>query len=275
MVHFLGNGGAAKMVLDENNNDKRMGDLFPRLNNSNNDTIAKMTVAQYKDSLDKKGFSFGPMKESQGTTAMAQGSVPTPTETGKTPSGVRVSSEYGPRNMGSGFHSGVDIASPIGTPVFASNSGVVVAARWENPNNPKQGYGQFVQLKHEDGTQTVYAHLSQIGVRQGDKVEKGIQIAKTGNTGSSTGPHLHYELIKNGVKVNPGSQVALAAVTPGGTPSKLDVVLAENQGLKRNEEPTKYSNNSTETTKVGKKSEPKTLASKDLPDNPTFIEALI
>ena len=275
MVHFLGNGGAAKMVLDESNNDKRMGDLFPRLNNSNNDTIAKMTVAQYKDSLDKKGFSFGPMKESQGTTAMAQGSVPTPTETGKTPSGVRVSSEYGPRNMGSGFHSGVDIASPIGTPVFASNSGVVVAARWENPNNPKQGYGQFVQLKHEDGTQTVYAHLSQIGVRQGDKVEKGIQIAKTGNTGSSTGPHLHYELIKNGVKVNPGSQVALAAVTPGGTPSKLDVVLAENQGLKRNEEPTKYSNNSTETTKVGKKSEPKTLASKDLPDNPTFIEALI
>jgi len=275
MVHFLGNGGAAKMVLDESNNDKRMGDLFPRLNNSNNDTIAKMTVAQYKDSLDKKGFSFGPMKESQGTTAMAQGSVPTPTETGKTPSGVRVSSEYGPRNMGSGFHSGVDIASPIGTPVFASNSGVVVAARWENPNNPKQGYGQFVQLKHEDGTQTVYAHLSQIAVRQGDKVEKGIQIAKTGNTGSSTGPHLHYELIKNGVKVNPGSQVALAAVTPGGTPSKLDVVLAENQGLKRNEEPTKYSNNSTETTKVGKKSEPKTLASKDLPDNPTFIEALI
>jgi len=275
MVHFLGNGGAAKMVLDESNNDKRMGDLFPRLNSSNNDTIAKMTVAQYKDSLDKKGFSFGPMKESQGTTAMAQGSVPTPTESGKTPSGVRVSSEYGPRNMGSGFHSGVDIASPIGTPVFASNSGVVVAARWENPNNPKQGYGQFVQLQHEDGTQTVYAHLSSIGVRQGDKVEKGIQIAKTGNTGSSTGPHLHYELIKNGVKVNPGSQVALAAVTPGGTPSKLDVVLAENQGLKRNEEPTKYSNNSTETTKVGKKSEPRTLASKDLPDNPTFIEALI
>ena len=275
MVHFLGNGGAAKMVLDESNNDKRMGDLFPRLNNSNNDTIAKMTVAQYKDSLDKKGFSFGPMKESQGTTAMAQGSVPTPTETGKTPSGVRISSEYGPRNMGSGFHSGVDIASPVGTPVFASNSGVVVAARWENPNNPKQGYGQFVQIKHEDGTQTVYAHLSQIGVRQGDKVEKGIQIAKTGNTGSSTGPHLHYELIKNGVKVNPGSQVALAAVTPGGTPSKLDVVLAENQGLKRNEEPTKYNNNSSETTKVGKKSEPKTLASKDLPDNPTFIEALI
>jgi murein DD-endopeptidase MepM/ murein hydrolase activator NlpD len=273
MVHFLGNGGAAKMVLDESNNDKRMGDLFPRLNSSNNDTIAKMTVAQYKDSLDKKGFSFGPMKESQGTTAMAQGSVPTPTESGKTPSGVRVSSEYGPRNMGSGFHAGVDIASPVGTPVFASNSGVIVAARWENPNNPKQGYGQFVQIKHEDGTQTVYAHLSSIGVRQGDKVEKGIQIAKTGNTGSSTGPHLHYELIKNGVKVNPGSQVALAAVTPGGTPSKLDVVLAENQGLKLNDEPTKYTNNSSQTTKVGKKSEPKTLASKDLPDYPAFVES--
>ena len=274
MVHFLGNGGAAKMILDPSNDDKLMGKLFPgQLNSSNNDAISKMTVAQYKDFLDKKGFSFGPMKESQGMPAIAQGSVPTPTESGKTPSGVRVSSEYGPRN--SGFHSGVDIASPIGTPVFASNSGVVVAARWENPNNPKQGYGQFVQLKHEDGTQTVYAHLSQIAVRQGDKVEKGIQIAKTGNTGSSTGPHLHYELIKNGVKVNPGSQVALAAVTPGGTPSKLDVVLAENQGLKRNEEPTKYSNNSSQTTKVGNKSKQRTLAAKDLPDYPAFVESTI
>ena len=67
----------------------------------------------------------------------------------------------------------------------------------------------------------------------------------------------------------------MAAVTPGGTPSKLDVVLAENQGLKRNEEPTKYSNNSTETTKVGKKSEPKTLASKDLLDYPAFVESTI
>jgi murein DD-endopeptidase MepM/ murein hydrolase activator NlpD len=274
MVHFLGNGGAAKLILDPSNDDKLMGKLFPgQLNSSNNDTISKMTVAQYKDFLDKKGFSFGPMKESQGMPAMAQGSVPTPTESGKTPSGVRVSSVYGPRN--SGFHRGVDIASPIGTPVFASNSGVVVAARWENPNNLKQGYGQFVQLQHEDGTQTVYAHLSQIAVRQGDKVEKGIQIAKTGNTGSSTGPHLHYELIKNGVKVNPGSQLALAAVTPGGTPSKLDVALAENQGLKLNDGPTKYSNNSSKTTKVGRKSEPRTLAAKDLPDYPAFVESTI
>jgi murein DD-endopeptidase MepM/ murein hydrolase activator NlpD len=275
MVHFLGNGGAAKLILDPSNDDKLMGKLFPeQLNSSNNDTISKMTVAQYKDFLDKKGFSFGPMKESQGMPAMAQGSVPTPTESGKTPSGVRVSSVYGPRN--SGFHRGVDIAAPIGTPVFASNSGVVVAARWQNPNNLKQGYGQFVELQHEDGTQTVYAHLSQIAVRQGDKVEKGIQIAKTGNTGSSTGPHLHYELIKNGVKVNPGSQLALAAVTPGGTTSKLDVALAENQGLKLNgQQPTTYTNNSSQTTKVGNKSEPRILASKDLRDYPAFVESTI
>ena len=283
MVHFLGNGGAAKMVLDKNNDDKRMGDLFSRLNNSNNDTIAKMTVAQYKDSLDKKGFSFGPMQDSQGTTAMAQGSVPTPatsvtaTNMGKAPTGVRITSGFGTRTLNGKTkdHEGIDVAAPIGTPIYASDSGVIVKAGWENPNDPKQGYGQRIQIKHNDGSQSIYAHLSQINVKVGSMVEKGIEIAKSGNTGSSTGPHLHYELIKNGAKVNPGNQMAMATVTPGNASSKLDVLLAENQGLKLAGSPTTYTNNSSKTTKVGNKSQQRTLAAKDLLDYPAFVESTI
>ena len=284
MVHFLGNGGAAKMILDPSNDDKLMGKLFPgQLNSSNNDTISKMTVAQYKDFLDKKGFSFGPMKESQGTTAMAQGSVPTPatsvtaTNMGKAPTGVRITSGFGTRTLNGKTkdHEGIDVAAPIGTPIYASDSGVIVKAGWENPNDPKQGYGQRIQIKHNDGSQSIYAHLSQINVKVGSMVEKGIEIAKSGNTGSSTGPHLHYELIKNGAKVNPGNQMAMAAVTPGNASSKLDVVVAENQGLKRNGEQTSYTNNSSQTTKVGNKSEQRTLAAKDLPDYPAFVESTI
>jgi len=289
MVHFLGNGGAAKMVLDPSNDDKLMGKLFTRLNNSNNDTIAKMTVAQYKDSLSKKGFSFGPLQESQNPTAVASAptSVPsasptpppvTATNMGKAPTGVRITSGFGSRTLNgvTKDHKGIDVAAPIGTPIFATDSGLVIKAGWENPNNLKQGYGQRIQIKHDDGSQSIYAHLSEMNVKLGSKVEKGTEIAKSGNTGDSTGPHLHYELIKNGARVNPGNQMAMATVTPGNISSKLDVLLAENQGLKLNgQQPTTYTNNSSQTTKVGNKSEPRILASKGLPDYPAFVESTI
>jgi murein DD-endopeptidase MepM/ murein hydrolase activator NlpD len=282
MVHFLGNGGAAKMVLDPSNDDKKMGELFSRLNNSNNDTIAKMTVAQYKDSLAKKGFGFGPMQESQGTTAVASAPSTPPTSVaatnvGKAPTGVRIASGFGERIMTGQKegHGGIDVAAPIGTPIFATDSGVVVKAGWENPNDPKKGYGQRIRIKHDDGSESVYAHLSQINVKLGSTIEKGTEIAKSGNTGRSTGPHLHYELIKNGSKINSGNQMALAAVSPSSASSKLDVLLAENQGLKLAGSPTTYTNNSSKTTKVGNKSQQRTLAAKDLLDYPAFVESTI
>jgi murein DD-endopeptidase MepM/ murein hydrolase activator NlpD len=282
MVHFLGNGGAAKMVLDPSNDDKKMGELFSRLNNSNNDTIAKMTVAQYKDSLAKKGFGFGPMQESQGTTAVASAPSTPPTSVaatnvGKAPTGVRITSGFGSRTLNgvTKDHEGIDVAAPIGTPIFATDSGVVVKAGWENPNDPKKGYGQRIRIKHDDGSESVYAHLSQINVKLGSTIEKGTEIAKSGNTGRSTGPHLHYELIKNGSKINPGNQMALAAVSPSSASSKLDVLLAENQGLKLAGSPTTYTNNSSKTTKVGNKSQQRTLAAKDLLDYPAFVESTI
>jgi murein DD-endopeptidase MepM/ murein hydrolase activator NlpD len=86
-------------------------------------------------------------------------------------------------------HSGIDMVLPIGTPVYATADGVVDAAE------VKGGYGRTITLKHpESGYQTIYAHLSAFEVRAGQKVKRGDLIGKSGNSGMSTGPHLHYEV---------------------------------------------------------------------------------
>ncbi|RKD22208.1 Murein DD-endopeptidase MepM and murein hydrolase activator NlpD, contain LysM domain [Caminicella sporogenes DSM 14501] len=94
-------------------------------------------------------------------------------------------------------HTGIDIGMPTGTTVKASDGGKVIYAGW------KGAYGKLVIIDHGRNMQTYYAHLSKILVKKGDKVFKGQAIAKSGNTGRSTGPHLHFEVRKNGVPVNP------------------------------------------------------------------------
>lgn len=98
-----------------------------------------------------------------------------------------LTSGYGPR--WGRMHRGIDIAAPTGTPIHAAASGVVVTAGWNNG-----GYGNFVEIRHPDGSLTRYAHNSRILVRKGDRVEQGQQIALMGSTGFSTGPHLHFEI---------------------------------------------------------------------------------
>lgn len=87
------------------------------------------------------------------------------------------------------MHRGIDIAAPVGTPIVASASGVVVYARWNNG-----GYGNLVDIQHPDGSVTRYGHNSRILVREGQFVNQGEQIAEMGSTGRSTGPHCHFEL---------------------------------------------------------------------------------
>ncbi|MEJ5256910.1 MAG: M23 family metallopeptidase [Fervidobacterium sp.] len=106
-----------------------------------------------------------------------------------------ISSEFGWRihpiynkNM---FHTGIDIKADTGTPVFASRSGKVKYAGW------KSGYGNLIIIDHGNGIETYYAHLSKINVYVGLYVEKGDFIARVGSTGTSTGPHLHFEVRKN------------------------------------------------------------------------------
>lgn len=111
----------------------------------------------------------------------------------------KISSTFGGRKIfGSySFHYGVDFAGPIGDPVVASDGGVVVFA------GTKSGYGLCVIIDHQNGYQTIYGHCSKLLVKKGDRVGQGEQIAKVGNTGRSTGPHVHFEIQVNGVAKNP------------------------------------------------------------------------
>ncbi len=113
----------------------------------------------------------------------------------------QVNSEYGnrlsPWEKTQEFHGGIDIAAEPGTPVRAPASGTVVFAGRHGE------YGLAVVLDHGQDIRTVYGHLSQIHVRTGQQVERGAEIALTGNTGRSSGPHLHYEILVKGRSVNP------------------------------------------------------------------------
>jgi murein DD-endopeptidase MepM/ murein hydrolase activator NlpD len=118
------------------------------------------------------------------------------------PCGGRFLSGFGyranPFHGGSEFHQGIDFAAPIGTPVYATGDGVVITA-----DDRESGYGNQIEINHGSGYVTKYAHLSAYRVQVGDSVARGQLIGLIGNTGYSTGPHLHYEVIRNGVKINP------------------------------------------------------------------------
>lgn len=108
------------------------------------------------------------------------------------------------------LHGGIDIANSIGTPVLAASDGVVISA------GPYAGYGNMVKLRHSDGTVTLYGHLSSWSVEVGQRVWAGDQIAKMGNTGNSTGPHLHFEVHLNGTdRVDPVGWLAKRGLSPG------------------------------------------------------------
>ena len=98
----------------------------------------------------------------------------------------------------SSWHPGIDIAASLGTPIGAADGGTVTFAGWDNT-----GYGYRVVLNHGNGYSTTYNHLSVISVRVGQSLGKGGQIGLMGSTGRSTGPHLHFEILRNGAFVNP------------------------------------------------------------------------
>ena len=121
----------------------------------------------------------------------------------KTPiNGARLSSPFGMRKHPiQGFnkmHTGTDFAAPMGTPIMASGTGTITRANWCG------GGGNCIKIKHNSTYETIYAHMKNFakGMKVGKKVRQGQVIGYVGSTGMSTGPHLHYEVIVNGKKVN-------------------------------------------------------------------------
>ena len=117
--------------------------------------------------------------------------------------GARLSSRYGKRKhpiLGfTKMHRGVDFAAPKGTPIMAAGDGVIEAV------GRKGNYGKYIRIRHNSTYKTAYGHLSRYkrGLKKGKRVKQGTIIGYVGSTGRSTGPHLHYEVIKNGKKTNP------------------------------------------------------------------------
>ena len=107
----------------------------------------------------------------------------------------QVTSKFGPR--GASFHDGLDIASPLGTPILAAASGEVIY------NGALRGYGNIVIVRHRDGYVTVYAHTQKNLVQEGESVRRGQAIARVGQTGRASGPHVHFEVRKDNLARNP------------------------------------------------------------------------
>jgi murein DD-endopeptidase MepM/ murein hydrolase activator NlpD len=121
---------------------------------------------------------------------------------------VRYTSGFGGRNdpLGRGhrMHEGQDMAGAHGSPIYATADGVITYAGWES------GYGRLVKIRHDFGIETRYGHLSQINVNVGERVSRGERIGDMGNTGRSTGTHLHYEVRLSGNAVNPMTYIKAA-----------------------------------------------------------------
>jgi murein DD-endopeptidase MepM/ murein hydrolase activator NlpD len=140
---------------------------------------------------------------------------PPPSPTPTAPTNARITSGFGMRNIfgRDQHHDGIDVGVPSGTPIKSVKAGKIIFA------GEQRGYGYSVEVKHDDDTSTFYAHLSSIGVRVGQSVGRGEVVGLSGGgqndpgRGTSTGPHLHFELRVGGRKVDPGKDLALSSIT--------------------------------------------------------------
>ena len=106
-----------------------------------------------------------------------------------------------------GMHTGIDISGHYGAPIHAAAAGKIEYAGWRN------GYGRTVIVDHGGGIETLYGHTSRFAVAEGQKVKKGQTIAYVGMSGNATGPHVHYEVIKYGIKINPARYLNMSMLS--------------------------------------------------------------
>lgn len=135
--------------------------------------------------------------------------------------GLRIHPIYKVKKM----HPGIDFSAPIGTPIYATADGVI-----EDVNVRFSGYGKMIMIDHGFGYQTRYAHMHDFAVRKGQKIKRGDLIGYVGNTGLSTAPHLHYEVLLNGVVINP-VHYFYNDLSPAEYEKIIELASVENQSL--------------------------------------------
>lgn len=135
--------------------------------------------------------------------------------------GYRVHPIYKIRKM----HTGIDFGAPTGTPIYSTANGKVIRVEFKTT-----GYGKSVVIDHGNGYQTLYAHMSKVAVKVGQEVRRGEEIGKVGSTGTSTSPHVHYEVIHKGEKINP-LPFCLDDLSPSEYKEFVSAASAENAAL--------------------------------------------
>ena len=154
--------------------------LFSVKNTAKGEVITEKVT--YSSSINSINDSFISLMESQSFSYPVNGVI---------------TSHFGDIDERSAAHKGMDIAVNTGTAVCSASSGIVEEAKYS------QSYGWYIKIRHYGGYETLYAHNSSLAAEAGDYVKKGDVIAYSGSTGDSTGPHVHFEIIKNGTKIDP------------------------------------------------------------------------
>ena len=158
--------------------------------------------------IKSQGTGTGQVGDGLGTDPNGGDVAPLPEKIESSP--LTISSNFGwrtdPINRTHRFHAGTDLRMAYGQDVRAAATGVVTFA------GVRRGYGNLVTVRHQDGLETRYAHLSSLDVQEGDEVSAGQVIARSGNTGRTTGPHLHFEVRQNGQPVDPDAVEGLISL---------------------------------------------------------------
>lgn len=194
---------SADLVQQTNSSDDRLEQLTKTLSQGSFGYTDQSEIGEISRPIELNNESLN-KKYPASTSRYTSNSVNSWLVTHPLPAG-KVSSSYGGRTMGGRAenHSGLDLSAPTGTPIYATGPGIVTKSGWGN------GYGQYVEINHGNGYITRYAHASRLVARVGDKVSAGEHIANVGCTGRCTGPHLHYEVVKDGQRKNPSTYLAM------------------------------------------------------------------